>query len=92
ARTSTNRQNWNEAHDWLLKPDLDTFYAVAISDVQVARRVANHMDSLPLRCSASIRPGLDGEELRAWLTDFAMITARSSENVDWRALRVNDVL
>ncbi|MGB5720429.1 MAG: hypothetical protein WBM34_07005 [Woeseiaceae bacterium] len=92
ARTSTNRQNWNEAHDWLLKPDLDTFYAVAISDVQVARRVANHMDLLPLRCSASIRPGLDGEELRAWLTDFAMITARSSENVDWRALRVNDVL
>ncbi|MGI9237614.1 MAG: hypothetical protein ACR2QZ_09470 [Woeseiaceae bacterium] len=92
ARTTTVGRNWSETHDWLVEPDLDTYYAVVVSDAQVARRVANHLDALPLRCSASIRPGYEGVELREWLADFAMITARSSGNVDWRALRVNDVL
>ena len=92
AKTSTTRQNWSETHDWSLEPDLDTYYAVVISDAQLARRIANHMDELPLRCSASIRPGFEGDQLREWLADFAMITARSAQSVDWRALAVNDVL
>lgn len=92
AKTSTARQNWSETFDWLLEPDLDTFYAVVTSDAQIARRIANHMDALPLRCSASIRPGLEDDELREWLSDFAMITARSSNYVDWRAVQVKDVL
>jgi hypothetical protein len=92
AKTSTGRQNWNETHDWMLEPALDTYYAVVISDARIARRVANHMDELPLRCSASIRPGFEGDELQGWLADFAMITARSANNVDWRGLRVKDIL
>ena len=92
AKTNTARQNWSETFDWLLEPDLDTFYAVVIADAQIARRIANHMDELPLRCTASIRPGLEDDELREWLSDFAMITARSSKYVDWRAVKVKDVL
>ncbi|MBT8089120.1 MAG: hypothetical protein KJO01_02815 [Gammaproteobacteria bacterium] len=92
AKTTTARQNWSETYEWLLQPDLDTYYAVVVSDASLARRVANHMDNLPLRCSASIRPGLEGDDLREWLSDFAMITARSSKYVDWRAVRVKDVL
>lgn len=92
AKTATAKQNWSETYEWLLEPDLDTYYAVVVSDVQLARRVANHMDNLPLRCSASIRPGLEGEDLREWLSDFAMITARASKQVDWRAVKVKDVL
>ena len=92
AKTSTARQNWSETLDWQLDPEFDTFYAVVITDAQVARRVANHMDDLPLRCSASIRPGLEDDALRSWLSDFAMLTARSSKHVDWRALSVKDVL
>ncbi len=92
AKTSTARQNWSETFDWQLDPQFDTFYAVVITDAQVARRVANHMDELPLRCSASIRPGLEDDALREWLSDFAMLTARSSKHVDWRALSVKNVL
>ena len=92
ARTSTNRQDWGVTHDWLLQPDLDTFYAVVISDAQVARRIVNHVDRLPLRCSASIRPGFKDDELREWLAEFAMMTARASKHVDWRALHVKNVL
>jgi len=92
ARTTTARKNWSETYDWLLEPELDTYYAVVVTDAQLARRVANHMDELPLRCSASIRPGLEDDELREWLSDFAMITARSAKHVDWRAVKVKDVL
>ncbi len=92
AKTSTARRNWSETLDWELDPEFDTFYAVVITDAQVARQVANHMDALPLRCSASIRPGLEDAALRAWLSEFAMLTARASQHVDWRALRVKDVL
>lgn len=92
AKTNTGRQNWSETYDWMLEPDLDTYYAVVISDARTARRIANHMDELPLRCSASIRPGFEGDELQGWLSDFAMITARSANSVDWRGLRVRDVL
>lgn len=92
ARTSTNRNDWSETHDWQLQPELDTYYAIVVNDAQVARRIANHIDGLPLRCSASIRPGFKGDELKDWLSDFAMITARTSTHVDWRALTVKDVL
>jgi hypothetical protein len=92
ARTATARQNWSETYEWLLEPDLNTYYAVVVTDAKLARRVANHMDNLPLRCSESIRPGLEDEALRAWLSDLAMITARASKHIDWRAVKVKDVL
>lgn len=92
AKTSTARQNWSETYDWLLEPDLDTYYAVVVTDSRLARHVANHMDDLPLRCSTAIRPGLEDDALREWLSDFAMITARSSRHVDWRAVTVKDIL
>jgi hypothetical protein len=92
ARTSTARQNWSETYEWLLEPELDTFYAVVITDAGIARKVANHMDGLPLRCGAAIRPGLEDDQLQEWLSDFAMLTARASKHIDWRAIRVRDVL
>ena len=92
AKTTTLKQNWSETYDWLLEPELDTYYAVVVTDARLARRVANHMDDLPLRCSTSFRPGLEDDALREWLSDFAMIAARSSDHVDWRAVKVKDVL
>ncbi|NNF41232.1 MAG: hypothetical protein HKN64_07615, partial [Woeseiaceae bacterium] len=86
AKTTTAKHNWHETFDWRLEPDLDTYYAVVVTDASVARRIANHMDKLPLRCSAAIRPGLEDDALRAWLGDFAMLAARSAEHVDWRAV------
>ncbi|MBT8087352.1 MAG: hypothetical protein KJO46_04925, partial [Gammaproteobacteria bacterium] len=92
ARTTTAKQNWSETFDWLLEPDLDTYYAVVVTDARLARRVANHIDDLPLRCTESVRPGLSDAPLRNWLDDFAMLAARDSRRVDWRAVQVKDVL
>ena len=92
ARTTASPRNWKEAVDWQLAPDLDTYYAVVVTDSGVARRIANHIDDLPMRCSTAVRPGLQDEQLRSWLSDFAMLTARASQHIDWRAVQVKDVL
>lgn len=92
AKTTTSSRNWAETHEWELTPDLDTFYAVVVTDARVARQIANHMDQLPMRCSEALRPGLEDEALQDWLNGFAMLTARASDHVDWRAIKVRDVL
>ena len=92
ASTTTSSRNWRETYEWQIAPELDTYYAVVVTDAGVARRIANHIDDLPMRCSKAVRPGLEDDALRAWLADFAMLTARSAEHVDWRALQVKDVL
>jgi hypothetical protein len=92
AKTTTSPGNWSETYEWQLEPELDTYYAVVVTNSEVARRVANHIDNLPVRCSEAVRPGLADDRLEDWLSDFAMLTARSSSHIDWRAIRVKDVL
>lgn len=91
ARTSNRPDNWRETFDWKLQADTDTYFAVVANESDFARRLANHIDKLPQRCSSSIRPGLTGDALREWLTEFAMITARGAEQIDWRGIEVNDI-
>ena len=92
ARTTTSSRDWSETFEWELAPDLDTYYAVVVTDAKVARRIANHMDQLPMRCSEALRPGLEDGELQSWLNGFAMLTADASEHIDWRAIEVRNVL
>jgi hypothetical protein len=92
ARTTTSSRDWSETFEWELAPDLDTYYAVVVTDAKVARRIANHMDRLPMRCSEALRPGLEDRELQSWLNGFAMLTADASEHIDWRAIEVRNVL
>ena len=92
ARTSTRKRDWEETYEWDLAPELDTYYAVVVTDAKVARRIANHMDKLPMRCSKALRPGLEDKPLQEWLNGLAMLTARAAEHVDWRAIEVRNVL
>ena len=81
-----------ETYEWLVEPDTETFYALAVTDAGTARQLANHIDRLPIRCGRAGRPGLAGDELRHWLEEFALLAAHSAEFIDWRALRVRNVL
>ncbi len=81
-----------ETYYWFVEPDVDTYYALAVSDSKVARRIANHVDALPLRCTQSSRRGLEGQPLRDWLEELAIIAADSAEHIDWRGVRVRNVL
>ncbi len=77
--------------EWLRSPRLDTYYAVAVSDERAARRFANLIDKLPMRCGSASRVGLNGHRLDVWLDDFAALAARSAAHIDWRALQLKDV-
>ena len=92
ARTNTGARDQTETFDWDLAPDLDTYYAVVATDARVARKIANHMDQLPVRCSDSLRPGLEDQQLQDWLQGFAAVTANHARHVDWRAVEVRNVL
>ncbi|MDJ0698281.1 MAG: hypothetical protein QNJ07_00385 [Woeseiaceae bacterium] len=81
-----------ETYDWFVEPEVDTYYALAVTNSKVARRIANHVDALPLRCTQSTRRGLEGQPLRDWLEEFAMIAADSAGHIDWRGVRVRNVL
>lgn len=81
-----------ETLTWFVEPQVDTYYAVAITDARAARVFANHIDRLPMRCSDAVREGLRGERLREWLDTFATLAAESAQYFDWRALQVRNVL
>ena len=80
-----------ETTEWAVNPNVDTYYAIAISDARLARRLANHIDLLPIRCGEASRPGFTGSALVDWLDEFAALAARSAGRQDWRALQLKDV-
>ncbi len=80
-----------ETNDWHLAPQRDTYYAIALGDARSARRLANHIDRLPIRCGERSQPGLRNAELRDWLEEFALLAAQSAGHIDWRALEIKNV-
>jgi hypothetical protein len=92
AYSQVGNSQTRQIEDWSVTPSSDTYYAIAISDARAARRLANHIDHLPLRCGTKSQPGLTGAPLRNWLDEFATIAARSAGHMDWRAIEVKDIL
>jgi len=88
----TGSSDTRETKQWLLSPSAETYYAIAVADTRAARRFANHLDKLPLRCADGIRLGLKNQSLQRWLDEFAMLAARNAGQFDWRAIEVRDVL
>ncbi len=80
-----------EILDWRVSPGRDTYYVIAVNEARLARRMANHIDKLPLRCTDAMRSGLMAAELKAWLDEFALLAADAAQHFDWRAITVKDV-
>ncbi len=83
--------DWSESPSWSLSPRHDMFYVIAATSTEASRALSRHIESLPKRCSASVRPGLEGDELRRWLEELAQITRHWSTAIDWRSIRVKEV-
>jgi hypothetical protein len=82
---------WSPAESWQLQPDLDTYYAVATTDTKAARALSQHIEQLPKRCSASVRPGLEGAALRQWLEELTRINEHWEPAIDWQTIRVKNI-
>ena len=81
-----------ETAEWRIEPGVDTYYAFAVSNARAGREFANHIDALPLRCSRSLRRGLENNALHRWLEEFAVLAERHAPHVGWRAIQIKDVL
>jgi len=82
---------WSAAESWQLQPGLDTYYAVAATDTKAARALSQHIEQLPKRCSASVRPGLEGLALRRWIEELAEIVKHWEPAIDWQTIRVKNI-
>ncbi len=90
--TAIGSGEMRETAEWRIAPGVDTYYAFAVSDARAARAFANHIDALPLRCSQSLRRGLENNALHRWLDEFAVLAERHAPHVGWRAIQIKDVL
>lgn len=82
---------WQASDGWLLNPDRDSYYAVAASSTKAARALAQHFESLPARCSVSMRSGLTGLRLNEWMEQMVSIMEHWQESVDWHVIRVKNM-
>lgn len=82
--------DYSEQMEWLIQPGANTYYVIAVTDAATARHLANVIDALPLRCSSAFKPGLSDDQLRKWMTEFALEAARYSAFLDWRAVEIVD--
>lgn len=87
---SLQPNSWHAADGWELNPNRDTYYAIATTDTNSARALATHISRLPNRCSASMRYGLEGNDLQQWLDGFAEITTHWKQQIDWQVIRVKN--
>ncbi len=92
AYAHTSNSETIDTDEWYVTPLRDTYYAIAISDEKAARRIANHLDQLPIRCGAATRRGLRGQALHEWLDEFAALAVASARHIDWRAIEIKDLL
>ena len=83
--------DWTEVADWSLTPRADTWTVIAAKNSQAGRAIARHIEELPARCSASVRPGFEGQSLRNWLEELDSIIEHWSPAIDWRSVQVKDV-
>lgn len=83
--------SWLPAEDWLINPDADTYYVIASQNSKAARALSKHFETLPQRCGDSLRPGLEGAELRRWFRELNAIAAHWQNDIDWQSVRVKNV-
>ena len=83
--------SWRPSAGWNMAPDADTYVAIAVSDTIAARAVGRHLQKLPLRCTGSLRLGLEGATLRAWTRDLIAIIENWQTHIDWESVRIKNV-
>ncbi len=81
-----------EISRWQVDPQHNTYFAVASRDSGLARRLAAHVDLLPMRCGTATPPGLKDHALEVWLDDFLSLVDDRPREVAWRAIQTRERL
>lgn len=83
--------NTSTADTWLLTPEGDTYYALAVSNSEAAHLLSRHLQRLPQRCTTAVRFGLQEESLRDWMKEFTRTIEQWRDHVDWHGIQVRNV-
>jgi len=83
--------NTSTADTWLLAPEGDTYYALAVSNSEAAHLLSRHLQRLPQRCTTAVRFGLQEESLRDWMKEFTRTIEQWPDDVDWQGIQVRNV-
>ena len=83
--------SWKLSEGWDPNPDTNTYVAIAVSDTTAARAVGRHLQQLPVRCTESMRLGLQDEPLHAWTSELTAIIENWQSQIDWESVRVRNV-
>ena len=83
--------DWMALDRWSSAPGTDAYYAIAVSNGRAARDIAAHVNALPARCSESVRAGLRGDALVAWLRTLESQLSRWGSATDWRAIELQQL-
>lgn len=73
---------------WASRPGIESVYAIAVKDPDVAREFALHMKDLPDGCALLGRKTAAAERHQRWLAQLDSLVERYPSSVDWQAVRV----
>jgi hypothetical protein len=79
-----------EISRWQVDPLHNTYFAVASRDSGLARRLAAHVEQLPMHCGAATPAGLSDQALQRWLDEFIELVGKRPREVAWRAVQTRD--
>jgi hypothetical protein len=100
ATKDSYRQRWVPRHRvqiakpngdgfrWAGRPGIESVYALAVTDSDVARVLATHVNRLPDGCAVDSRNSANANHYRPWLAQLDRLIDRSGGRVDWQAVRV----
>ncbi len=73
---------------WAGRPGIESVYALAVTDADVAQELAKHVDRLPDGCALNTSNSANAGHYRPWLAQLDRLIDRSGRGVDWQAVRV----
>ncbi|MEO1202332.1 MAG: hypothetical protein AAFX10_06480 [Pseudomonadota bacterium] len=79
-----------EISRWQVDPLHNTYFAVASRNSGLARRLAAHVERLPMRCGSAAPAGLTDRALRRWLDEFIELVDDRPREVAWRAVQTRE--
>ena len=73
---------------WARRPGVESVYAIAVTDPNIAQELAMHMNDLPDGCAMLSSNTKTAERYHKWLAQLDRLVDRYPGSVDWQAVRV----
>jgi hypothetical protein len=73
---------------WAGRPGIQSVYTIAVTEPDIARRLAAYLDDLPSACGPGRSGRVQAEQFRDWLAQLDAFIGRHPDSIDWQAIRL----